>query len=173
MPNDTADIRLSRALEAAARRYTEALRTAERVRLESFEARSILARLGLPPALASAALAGAPLTDLERAAALSPLRAENGRLNRLARAGSPAYSLNRHIAIRRLVAAMEQSAPKPAAPSSASGRWRSPRRKPQRSPVPSRDRASYSTKTRELAAAPVESITEMSTNPGSSGVQDA
>ncbi|KQT55251.1 MULTISPECIES: hypothetical protein [unclassified Aureimonas] len=114
MSKKSAIHRLGAALQCAARRYGETLRTAEHADLSSLEMRSLLARAGLPAdAIDPSGSDRAALPAAVRDTALMRLRIESRRLARLARARHPAYDLNRHIAVRRLLTALD-AAPKPA-----------------------------------------------------------
>ena len=170
MIDHTATRRLEGALARAAADHARSLRSAESAARAAFEQRFLLSRLSLPATL----LAGdGTATPALRALALDRLRAEGNRLARRARAAGPGYDLNRHIAVRRLLVLLEPAAPTTSEPEGkpGSGRMLNARFRARRM---GRGRpARYSTKTRELAAAPVASITEMSTKPGSSGFQEA
>lgn len=169
MMENTAADRLGQSLAAAARRYGQDLRASQRAGLDTAEARSLLARFGLPAHLVdTAGTRSAPSTP-QGLDGLARLRDEDRRLVRLARKASPLYSLNRHIAVRRLVAYLSPAAP--GAGASRSLRTSASRLRPTR--LLRCSKAPYSTKTRELAAAPAASITEMSMNPASSGVHEA
>lgn len=101
-------------MEAALRAAVAAHRIAVHRRIaeetSGFELRFLFARLGILPAeldLIAAAATAATLPLALRDTLRQRLAAETARLLRLARANSPAYDLNRHIAVRRAAAWVE------------------------------------------------------------------
>jgi hypothetical protein len=101
-------------MEAALRAAVAAHRVELQQRIEAeasgFELRFLFARLGLTPAeldLVAAAAQATALPAALRETLRQRLAAETARLLRLARARSPAYDLNRHIAVRRAVGWVE------------------------------------------------------------------
>lgn len=119
MPQTTVTHRPGTALRSPTHRFGETQKAGEHADPDGFEARSLLARLGLPAAAVAPGGPALPAAECEEA--LSRLRAEGRRLARHARARHPAYDLNRHIAVRRLIEALavptpERSRPRPSAP---------------------------------------------------------
>lgn len=110
--------RMEAALRAAVAAHRVDLQRRMEAEASGFELRFLFARLGLAPAELDRVAAAAKATALPpalRAALRQRLAAETARLLRLARARSPAYDLNRHIAVRR-AAAWVEARPAPVIP---------------------------------------------------------
>lgn len=141
-------------MEAALRAAVLAHRIALRARLQSqtkgFELRFLCARLGFGAEDLDAIAASPDATALKpalREALRQRLAAEATRLARLARAASPGYDINRHIAVRRAIAWAEAALPPtmPGAPGDKRSGWvlngrfrrsRGSRRHPPQRPAP-------------------------------------
>ena len=107
-------------MEAALRAAVLAHRIALRARLQSetkgFELRFLCARLGFAAGELDAIAANSDAAGLPpalRETLRQRLAAEATRLARLARAASPRYDINRHIAVRRAIAWAEAVPPPP------------------------------------------------------------
>ena len=102
--------RMETALRAAIAEHRVELHRRLKAEAQGFELRFLLARLGFAAdeldALAGAAAASELAAEL-RATVRQRLAGEVTRLLRLARAGSPAYDINRHIAVRRALCWIE------------------------------------------------------------------
>lgn len=116
-PNDALH-RLETTLHLAAERFGSGLMEVEDTTSPEADLRSLLARWNLPCQFFPSTECEKPVfsaSDLE--AALPRLRSEGRRLSRLARVRHPAYDLNRHIAVRRLLSFIDPArSPSPARP---------------------------------------------------------
>lgn len=104
MMEQTGIERLEAALRAAVLAHRRALRAEIERETSDFSLRFLLARLGVGREVLEAIVPKAAAADLApslRHHVSTRLNRESTRLVRLARAGSPAYDMNRHVAVSR------------------------------------------------------------------------